>query len=169
MENYNPYEEPKGSVLLGLLGALLGALMGAAVWAVVGALGYIASIVGFLIAFLASKGYDLLRGRQGKIKVVVLILCVILAVIIGNAGTTLWQLHEVYQEEGVAATLSEQAYFRIMIPLLLEDGDFIAAIAKDTLIGFVFAAIGCFGMLKNSLRPPKKQEAPAPLPPSDAA
>ena len=38
MENYNPYEEPKGSVLLGLLGALLGALVGAAVWAVVGAL-----------------------------------------------------------------------------------------------------------------------------------
>lgn len=169
MENYNPYEEPKGSILLGILGALVGAVIGAVVWAVVGALGYIASIVGFLIAFLASKGYDLFHGRQGKVKVVVLILCVILAVMLGNAGTAAWQLHEVYRDEGVAAYLSETDYFGVMIPLLMEDSDFVTSIAKDTLIGFVFAALGCFGTIKNSLTPKKKQEEPTQLPPPDAA
>ncbi len=167
MEYYNPYEEPKGSVFLGLLGAIIGALLGAAVWALVGALGYIASIVGFLIAFLASKGYDLFHGRQGKVKVAVLILCVILAVIIGNMGTAVWQVHKAYQDENVAAYLSEPAFFKLMIPLLVKDSEFIASITKDTLVGLLFAALGCFGMLKSSLNP-KKKNAPTQLPPSDA-
>jgi hypothetical protein len=93
------YQENQGTVVGGFIGALLGALVGAIVWALVGMLGYIASIVGFLIAFLAGKGYDWFKGRPGKIKVVILVLCVILAVFIGNIGSYAWMIHDVYQEE----------------------------------------------------------------------
>ena len=67
MENYNNvYEESKGSVVMGILGAAIGALIGAVVWALVGMSGYIVNVVGLLTAFLAGKCYDLLHGRQGK-------------------------------------------------------------------------------------------------------
>ena len=56
MENYNNvYEESKGSVVMGILGAAIGALIGAVVWALVGMAGYIVNVVGLLTAFLAGK------------------------------------------------------------------------------------------------------------------
>ena len=67
MELNNPFaheEEKKGSILGGILGALLGAAIGAFLWTLIGMLGYIASIVGFVIAFLASKGYDVQFGAR---------------------------------------------------------------------------------------------------------
>ena len=67
MENQESiYEEKQGNLLTGILGALLGALIGRALWVLVGVWGYVASIVAWLTAFLAGKGYDLLHGRPGK-------------------------------------------------------------------------------------------------------
>ena len=61
MENQESiYEEKQGNLLTGILGALLGALIGTALWVLVGVWGYVASIVAWLTAFLAGKGYDLL-------------------------------------------------------------------------------------------------------------
>lgn len=59
MENQESiYEEKQGNLLTGILGALLGALIGTALWVLVGVWGYVASIVAWLTAFLAGKGYD---------------------------------------------------------------------------------------------------------------
>ena len=59
MENNFEYvqetQEKKGSVITGFIGALLGAAIGAVAWAAVGMMGYIASIIGFVIAFLADN------------------------------------------------------------------------------------------------------------------
>ncbi len=69
MENQESiYEEKQGNLLTGILGAFLGALIGTALWVLVGVWGYVASIVAWLTAFLAGKGYDLLHGRPGKAK-----------------------------------------------------------------------------------------------------
>ena len=77
-------EEDRGSYASGAVGAALGALIGAIVWAVVLLMGYVASIVGLLIGFLAEKGYNLLKGKQGKGKIVILIIVIILGVLVGT-------------------------------------------------------------------------------------
>ena len=60
-------DEDTGSYLSGAVGALIGALIGAIVWAIVLNFGYVASIVGLLIGFLAEKGY--IAGRMPPIVV----------------------------------------------------------------------------------------------------
>ena len=159
MENNGSiYEEPKGSVGMGILGAALGALIGAVIWALVGLAGYIASVVGLLTAFLASKGYDLLHGRQGRIKVVVLVVCVILAVLLGNARTAAIQIHQVYMEEGYNLYIDEATFFQLMVPALLEDSDFIGSILKDSAMGIGLAILGCIGLVSQA---GKKKAKPA--------
>ena len=64
--NTREAEERTGSYVTGFIGALIGAMIGAIVWAFVLYQGYVASLVGLLIGFLADKGYDLLKGKQGK-------------------------------------------------------------------------------------------------------
>ncbi|MGN0747869.1 MAG: hypothetical protein ACI4ML_14445 [Aristaeellaceae bacterium] len=167
MESYNGiYEEPRSSMVTGILGAAIGALIGAVVWALVGMAGYIVSLVGLLTAFLADKGYDLLHGRQGKIKMVLLLVCVILAVLLGNAGTVAMQLHQVYQEE-YALYIGEAAFFRLTLPILMKDSDFIGAIVKDSALGLFLAIMGCIGLVARTGRKPNKGAAPQPVPSAD--
>lgn len=145
----------KGSVLTGFIGALIGAMIGAVLWAVIGIAGYIASIVGFVIAFLAGKGYDLCKGRQGAAKMVVLILCVVLAVAAGNIGSYAWQIHDVYQEEVGALSaieqqfvISEGEFFQLMI----EEEEVRTGFIKDLGMGIGFAALGCFGVIRDAAK-----------------
>ena len=118
MENNFEYvqetQEKKGSVITGFIGALLGAAIGAVAWAAVGMMGYIASIIGFVIAFLADKGYDLFKGRQGTVKMVILIICVVLAVAAGTLGTAVWQIHNEYTEQINALTDLDKKMYEIM-------------------------------------------------------
>ena len=154
--------ENKGNVFTGFIGALIGAAIGAVLWAAVGIFGYIASVVGLVIAFLAGKGYDLFKGRQGAAKVVVLILCVVLAVVAGNAGSYAWQIHDVYEEEtqGLSAeemnyVVSEAEFFELMI----DDSEIRTGFLKDCGMGLFFAALGCIGILRDAGK--KKSSAPA--------
>lgn len=158
----NKTKKKRGSVASGLIGALLGALIGAVLWALVGIAGYIASIVGFVIAFLAGKGYDLFHGRKGTAKIVVLILCVILAVAAGNIGSYAWQIHDVYQEEVSALSAEEQAYVVSegeFFQLMAEDSEVQVGFLKDFAMGAVFAALGCFGVIRDANKPKKKKSA----------
>ena len=77
-------ESDTGSYVQGLIGALLGATLGAIVWGIVLSIGYVASLVGLLIGWLAEKGYTLLRGKQGKGKVWILLLAVVFGVGLGT-------------------------------------------------------------------------------------
>ena len=77
-------EADDGSYVQGLIGAILGAALGAVVWALILSVGYVASLVGLLIGWLADKGYNLLHGKQGKGKVAILILAVVFGVAFGT-------------------------------------------------------------------------------------
>lgn len=151
-----------GGNITGFIGALVGALLGAAVWAAVGVIGYVASVVGLLIAFLSSKGYDLLGGKPGRFKVFTLILCVILAVLIGNMGTVLYEVHAVYVEEVAKLAdwqepIAEVEFMKMILPDLMANPELAAEYWENVLVGLLFAVLGCFGMVKNELsgiRPP---------------
>lgn len=169
MENNYGYvqevQEKKGSVVTGFIGALLGAAIGAVLWAAVGMMGYIASIIGFAIAFLASKGYDLFKGRQGTIKMVVLIICVVLAVGAGTIGTAVWSIHEVYVEEINALTEIEKQLYDIMpegefMLEVLGESELQTQILKDAGMGLLFGILGSYGLIKSAKDGKKKQSEP---------
>lgn len=171
MENNYAYAqetaEKKGSIVGGIVGALIGAAIGAVLWAVVGMLGYIASIIGFVIAFLASKGYDLLKGRQGLIKMIALIVCVVLAVCAGTLGTAVWQIHDEYTTQLSELSDIEKKHYDIMsesefMVSILSEKEVQTGLIKDSAMGLLFGILGSFGLIasaKNS----KKQTAAEPV------
>ena len=131
-----------GTYVKGAIGALVGSLLGAIVWALVLSAGYVASIVGLLIAFLADKGYDLVKGRQGKGKIAILIVAVVLGVALGT----------VFAEAIGIASLIDEGYFiseityadipDIFFYEMAENAEYAAAVLANFGQGLLFAALG---------------------------
>jgi hypothetical protein len=136
----------EGSYGTGLLGALLGSALGAVAWAIVLNLGYVASVVGLLIGWLAEKGYNLLKGKQGKAKVAILIVAIIIGVLLGNVLADVFSLLPVVQEYGM--TYSDIPL--IILGLLLEDSTYRAATVSNVLTGLLFAGLGVFALLRKA-------------------
>lgn len=154
-------QEQNGNLIGGIIGALGGAAIGAVVWALVGMMGYIASIVGFVIAFLADKGYDLLKGRQGVIKMIILIICVVLAVFAGTIGATVWQIHSEYDALSDFEKKYQYPPESEVIRLVLQDEEVKSGIIKDSLLGLVFGIMGSIGLIVNAKNNKKKAPAAA--------
>lgn len=138
--------EDDGSYLWGALGAFLGAAVGAILWALVLMAGYMVSLVGFVIGWLANFGYDLLHGKKNKVKVAILILAVIFGVIVGYFGGVALSF---------AKEISGNPYYSysdipdLMVYSLLEDSEFLNGAILDVLMGLAFAGIGVFALLRN--------------------
>ena len=124
-----------GSYLSGAAGAFLGAVGGAVAWAAIMLIGYVTSLVGFLIGFLAEKCYNLFRGKQGIGKIFILVLAVIFGVLLGNVAAN------------VIAIIGEYG-FGVMDSILLlvaafaEVPEVRSAVITDTLLGLFYAALG---------------------------
>lgn len=154
-------QEATGSYALGAVGAMLGAAVGSILWAIVLSIGYVASIVGLAIGFLAEKGYTLLKGKQGKAKVVILIVAVIFGVLLGNFLADAFVLFDMIQN-------GELPYDVADIPLLIlavfmEDGDYRGATIGNILMGLLFAGLGVFALLHKTAKEvsaPKFQDLP---------
>ena len=150
-EKQQEVEEQGGSYFRGILGAFLGALVGAIIWALVLLAGYVASIVGLAIGFFAKFGYDLLKGKQGKGKIVILILAVIFGVVFGTLAADAIDL-----ARGIAVgQLPGIAYGDIpavILILLIEDAEYMRAVMGNCGMGLVFAALGVFGLLRKTKR-----------------
>ncbi len=139
-----------GNYLSGTLGAMIGSLIGSLLWALVLYMGYLAAPVGFVIGWLADKGYELLHGKNGKGKVAVLILAVIFGVI---AGTYI----SAYAELAVAITSGELSGYGLVfsdIPSLIllatmEDPTYFVA---NIGMGLLFAALGVYSLIKKTNR-----------------
>lgn len=135
-------EEDTGSYVSGTLGALLGAAIGAVLWAVILIAGYVASIAGLAIGFLSQKGYDLLKGRQGKGKVAILIVATIIGVALGTLGG---YIGAYLVEFGGEFGFGEIVYAAV--------GDLLgdpSAIFGDLVMGLLFAALGVYALLRNT-------------------
>lgn len=143
-------KEDNGSYLSGFVGAIIGSALGGLVWAIILMFGYIASVVGLLIGWLSEKGYRILHGRNGKGKVVILIITVIFGVLFGTFvgdGITLAQMIN-------AGELPGYTYGDIpaMIVMLLSDSAYVAGTAKNVGLGLLFAAIGVFSLIRRSAK-----------------
>lgn len=148
-ENQNRKMESEGSYVSGTVGALLGAAIGAVVWALVLNAGYVASLVGLLIGWLAEKGYNLLKGKQSKGKVLILIVAVVLGVVLGTFAADAITVAQVISEtEGATVTYAEIPQFLLM--LLQEDSEYAAAVAGNIGMGLLFAGLGVFALLRKT-------------------
>lgn len=148
-EDQERMEADTGSYVQGFIGALVGALLGSVVWAVVLYLGYVASIVGLLIGWLANKGYDLLHGKQGKGKVAILIIAVILGVLVGTIVPDAIYLGQMIQS-GELVGFSLMDIPVMILSLLIEDGEYLTATLSNMGMGLLFAALGAFALIKRT-------------------
>lgn len=144
-------DEDTGTYIKGFFGALIGAMLGSAVWAVVLYLGYVASLVGLLIGWLAEKGYTLMKGKRGKGKITILIIVIILGVL---AGTILPDVVLLAQMIG-AGELPGFTYGDI--PMLIgmvmaEDAEYLSGTLGNAGMGLLFAALGVFALLRKTKR-----------------
>lgn len=134
-----------GSYLTGTIGALLGAVIGAVVWAAVLYGGYVASLVGLLIGFLAIKGYDLFKGKQGKGKVLILILAVIFGVLLGTFAADAFSLAMMISNGELPGFVLADIPATI-IALLVSDADYMRATISNIGMGLLYAALGVFAL-----------------------
>lgn len=141
-------EENPGSYGLGLLGALLGAALGAVVWTLVLMGGYVASIVGLLIGWLADKGYDLLKGKQGKGKIVILIIAVIFGVVAGTLAADAISLAQAIDAGELLGW--EMGDIPLIMLLLFEDTEYVGATLGNIGMGLLFAALGVYSLLRKT-------------------
>lgn len=137
-----------GSYWTGLLGAFIGAVLGSVVWAIVLSMGYVASVIGLLIGWLANKGYDLLKGKQGKGKVVILICAIILGVLLGTILPD-----AVYLAQGISSGEFPIGYgdiFPVIVATLISEPEYLSGVLSNGGMGLLFAALGVFALLRKT-------------------
>lgn len=141
-------KEAAGSYGTGLIGALLGSAAGAVLWALVLNLGYVASLVGLVIGWLADKGYNLLHGKRGKGKVVILVVAIIFGVLLGTFGAYAYQAAELIGSGDVELTYGDIPLF--LLALVIQSGEFRGEVIGNIVLGLLFAGLGVFALLRKA-------------------
>lgn len=143
-------EERTGSYATGFVGALIGALIGAVVWALVLSFGYIASFIGFIIGWLAERGYRITKGKAGTGKVVILVVVTILGVLIGTIGGDFISLAQMIGN----GELPGWSYGEIplMFLLLLMDSKYLTSTLGNVGLGLLFGFLGVYSFLRRAGR-----------------
>lgn len=151
-EEHQTWQENQGgSYITGLIGALIGAAIGAVLWALVLNLGYVASIVGFAIGFLAEKGYGLIKGKQGRAKVVILIVAVIFGVLLGNFGADAFTLMQMITS-GEMTGYALRDIPALIAFMLSASSEYASATITNILTGLLFAGLGVFALLRKAAK-----------------
>lgn len=132
----------EGSYGGGAVGAFIGAALGAVVWALVLMMGFVASIVGLLIGWLAEKGYNMTKGKQGKGKIVILILAIICGVVLGTFAAD-------------AITLAKMGYPLEETPVIIAyflsvDSEYVTSTIVNVGMGLLFAGLGVYSLLRKA-------------------
>ena len=141
----------EGSVARGTFGAVLGALVGSIPWAVAYYFGWFVGWLGLLIGWTAKKGYELLKGRETRVKAVVILLVVFFAVIFAEYATLLISCWIEFSKdpELAAMELSFGDVVTYVNGVILTDGEIQTSMILDILMGWLFAGLGIFGMVRD--------------------
>lgn len=148
-DNQQQKEERTGSYLGGAVGAFLGAALGAVVWAVVLYLGYVASLVGLLIGWLSEKGYTLLKGKQGKGKIVILILAIIFGVLLGTLAVDAFSLGSMILAGELPGWTMGDIPVMILV-MFMESPEYLQGTLGNMALGLLFAALGVIALLRKA-------------------
>ena len=144
-------EEDTGSYVQGLLGSLLGAALGAVAWAVVLYIGFVASLVGLLIGWLADKGYTLCHGKNGKGKIVILIIAIIFGVVLGTIIPDIISLVQMI-DAGELLGYTYADIPNLIVYLLSVDEEYSRSVGASVAMGLLFAGLGVYALLKKTAK-----------------
>ena len=143
-----------GSYGKGLLGALLGGVLGAILWALVLYLGYIAAVVGLIIGLLAELFYRKFGGKNGKGKLPILVLAVIVGVVLGTFASDAVTLGTMIAHNEISLSYGEIIPY--IFYLLGDSTEYFDATMANIVEGLLFALIGMGGMLYKTHKETKK-------------
>ncbi len=151
----------EGSVAKGTVGAVIGALVGAVPWAVAYYFGWFVGWLGFLIGLAAKKGYELFKGKDTKAKAIVISIVVFLTVILAEYVTLIiscWiEFSNSLELASVTFSLGDVIqYVNAVIPL---DSEIQISIITDILMGWLFAGLGIFSMVRDIFKGAKAATA----------
>jgi hypothetical protein len=135
----------EGNYFTGIIGALLGSLVGAALWLLVSYLGFYASIVGFVMAFLAQYGYRLFKGRIQRGMPVIILLAVIFGLMAANTveiAIGLAQDPEVGLTFVESLRIAPQAFYNT-------EYFYVDKVWGNVGLGLLFAFLGSWRTIKN--------------------
>lgn len=143
-------EQRKGSYGMGALGAFLGSTIGAVVWAIVLNMGYVASLVGLLIGWLAEKGYTLLKGKQGKGKIAILILAIVFGVVLGTVASDCFTLVGMINSGEMGGYITYGDIPALILYMLVMDSEYLTATLGNLVMGLLFAGLGVYSLLRKT-------------------
>ncbi len=132
-----------GSVATGAVGAIIGAIVGAIPWAIVSFLGWFVGYLGFLISLASCKGYELLHGKETKVKGIIVLVVSLIAVVLAEYVAILASL----MKEFPGTPLS--TCFVALNEAIRYDPDMQAIVVKDLLMGWLFAVLGMYSTIKQ--------------------
>jgi hypothetical protein len=143
----------KGSYMTGALGAASGAVMGAILWILVARLGFVSSLVGLVMAFLAKTGYEMLNGRKGRAKAAI----IAVAVFFGVVGAV-FTFYPIEIREALGPDLPFSFWLQTVLIGFVNDSEVFWLIMKDLGIGLLFALLGSYGIISGILKEAGKAE-----------
>ena len=141
----------KGSVARGTVGAVIGALMGSIPWAVAYYFGWFVGWLGFLIGLAAKKGYELFKGKDTKAKAVVISIVVFLTVIFAEYVTLIISCWSEFSDapQWLAGGFSFGDVVEYVNAIVLRNREVQISMITDILIGWLFAGLGIFSMVRD--------------------
>lgn len=126
--------------LLPVIGALIGAIIGTIPWILVYVyLGYILSILSFVIAIISLKGYELLGGKKNKNTVYLIIISSFIAITI---ATFILIPLLVNLKNGLGFSIDK-------LKLLYTNNNFFSTIIGDYIISVLFTILGIGGVIRS--------------------
>lgn len=142
------HEEAKttGSVLTGTVGALLGGIIGSIPWAIAYYFGWFVGWLGFLIGIAAKKGYELLKGKETRVKSVILVVVTIISVILVEfvAGIISWNIEFANDPELASYGLSFSQIASLFIEASIYDAEMRGALIGNFILSLIFAGLGIY-------------------------
>lgn len=150
---FNPVQEKKEKVFLGLLGAFLFSLAGAVVWVILDMIGFIAALSGLVGVFCAIQGYRIFAGKLSKKGIIISVIIAFLVLIIAwyacLARDFMNASQKWYENGEIENSLTYPQAFSTAF-LLLTDKQNLLSYGGSLLLGLGFAVLGSIGTIKTN-------------------
>ena len=132
------------SLIKGIIGAFIGASLGGVIWVIIGSFGFIASIAGLAIAYFASAGFSIMKGKMVRATPVIIALITLIVVFVANFATVFLS---VSNELGNDITFSEK--INLLVDTIINNNDVLFTYLKDLGIGILFAGFGAYRVIRS--------------------
>lgn len=141
--------QKKDNPVAGVAGALLGSLIGVVLWVAVYQIGFIAGIVGFVMAVCCIGGYQKFSGKLTKTGLILSIVIAIVMLFAAEYISVGIEIYTVFKEYDVSFTIISGLR---AVPTFLGESEILSAMLKDLAIGYVLMAISSVGYIRNVFR-----------------